>query len=158
LHRSALAFQAKDFGKGIPLWQQGLKEMNDAVALEPAQVEVLVPRGATLLPISHYVPDPAESRELLKIGVADYEKVLGLQKSYFATLSSHARGELLFGLADGWYRLQDPERSRHYLQRISSELPGSEYARRAADWLSTTDDAALQQKSRTLTCIGCHGD
>jgi len=43
------AFQRADFRKGTDLWDRGLKEMDRAVELEPSNVIVLIPRGATLL-------------------------------------------------------------------------------------------------------------
>jgi tetratricopeptide (TPR) repeat protein len=156
LYLSGLSFQSNDVPKGLELWRRGLKEMDGAVALEPDNVAVLIPRAATLLPISKYVPNPDESRQLLKTGVADYEKVLELQKAYFGKLSVHAQGELLFGIADGWFRLGEIDRSQKYLRRIAQELPGSNYAVRASDWLQTTDTAALQKKSAAMSCVGCH--
>ena len=89
------AFQKADIRKGTELWDRGLREMDRAVELEPGSVGVLIPRGATLLAASRFVPDRAGGRALLEKGVGDYEKVLDLQKPYFAKLSGHARGELL---------------------------------------------------------------
>jgi tetratricopeptide (TPR) repeat protein len=150
------AFQASDTTKGLALWQRGLKEMKDAVALQPNDLSVLIPRGATLLPVSRYDPDPAEAKELLRTGLADYEKVLQLQESYFQELAVHDKGELLSGLAEGWYRFGEVAKSRAYWQRVIRDCAGSPYAQRAREWLETKDDAMLQQKSRTLSCLGCH--
>jgi hypothetical protein len=150
------AFQSKEIAKGIDLWQRGLKEMNDAVALQPDNINILIPRGATLLPASRHGPDPAASKAMLQTGVADYEKVLQQQKPNFQKLSTHAKGELLSGLADGWYRLGDLDKSRAYLRQITRDCAGSAYAVRASDWLETKDSSALQQKSKTMSCIGCH--
>src|SRR5262249_33619143 len=101
-------------------------------------------------------PDPVAAKELLKTGVADYEKVLQLQKPYFQKLSLHDKGELLSGLADAWYRLGDLDKSRAYWQQITTDCAGSAYAQRSIEWLGTRDGATLQQKSKTLSCIGCH--
>jgi len=156
IYESGQAFQSKDIPKGLDLWQRGLKEMNDAVALNPDDVGILIPRGAVLLPVSKYDPNPEEARQLIRTGVADYEKVLHLQEAYFPTLSVHARGELLFGLADGWFRLDEMNKSRDYLQRIVKDLAGSEYATLATAWLQTAEATALQKRSAALSCIGCH--
>jgi hypothetical protein len=156
LFLAAQAFAAGDAQKGSEFWQQGMKEMDGAVALEPDNVAVLIPRGATLLGVSKHTPDPAQGRTLLKIGVADYEKVLRLQKSYFKDLSLHARGELLFGLADGWHRLQNPKRARLYFQRVVEECEGSPYAQQAQVWLDSKDPGALPDSAATSACIGCH--
>jgi RNA polymerase sigma factor (sigma-70 family) len=158
LFEAGMAFRTNNIGKGIELWKRGMGEMDQAVALKPEGIDVLIPRGATYLSIAKYDPDVHESRHLVETGVADYEKVLGIQKPYFDTLSRHSRGELLFGLADGWFRLDDLEKSRAYLRRIVSDCPNSAYSKRAADWLETKDTAALKQKSRELTCTGCHGE
>ena len=152
------AFQSNDIPRGMTLYEQGLKEMDDAVAMQPESLQVLIPRGATYLSIAQYNPVPEVSRHLIQTGVGDYEKALLLQQPHFDKLSRHARGELLFGLADGWFRLGDMEKSRGYLQRITNACPDSVYSRRAEDWLAAKDAAALKAKSRALTCVGCHGE
>jgi RNA polymerase sigma factor (sigma-70 family) len=156
VYLSTLSFRSNDFTKGLDLWRRGLKEMDAAVALQPDHVDVLIARGATLLPVSRYDPNPDEARALLKIGLADFEKTLQLQNVYFESLSNHAKGELLSGLADGWLRLGDMDKSRTYLQRIAKDMAGTDYATRANDWLQTTDMEVLQKKSAAMSCIGCH--
>ena len=152
------AFQSNDIPKGMSLYEQGLKEMDEAVAMQPGSLQVLIPRGATYLSIAQYNPVPEIAKHLIQTGVADYEKALLLQQPAFDKLSRHARGELLFGLADGWYRLGDLEKSRGYLRRITNACPDSVYSRRAEEWLAVKDPAALKAKSRALTCVGCHGE
>ncbi len=125
--------------------------MDEAVALEPDNVGVLIPRGATLLPASRFVRSPDESKALLQKGVNDYERVLEIQKAYFASLSGHARGELLFGLAEGWQRLGNAEKSRGYFQRIVNEAQGSERQKQAKAFLDTGTLPASTQ-----SCTGCH--
>jgi RNA polymerase sigma factor (sigma-70 family) len=152
------AFQSNEIPKGMSLYEQGLKEMDDAVAMQPGSLQVLIPRGATYLSIAQYNPVPEMKKHLIQTGVADYEKALLVQQPYFEKLSRHARGELLFGLADGWYRLGDMEKSRGYLRRITNACPDSVYSRRAEEWLAVKDTTALKEKSRALTCVGCHGE
>jgi tetratricopeptide (TPR) repeat protein len=144
-------FQKGDVQKGMELWNRGLKEMDEAVALAPDSVSVLIPRGATLIPASRFVRSADESKALLQKGVNDYEKVLGIQKTYFAGISGHARGELLFGLAEGWQRLGNAEKSRGYFQRIVTEAQGSERQQQAKDFLATGTLPASTQ-----SCTGCH--
>lgn len=151
LFASSKYFQKGDIQKGMELWNRGVKEMDGAVALEPNNVGVLIPRGATLIPASRFVRSPDESKALLQKGVNDYEKVLEMQKSYFANLSGHARGELLFGLAEGWQRLGNAEKSRNYFQRIVNEAQGSERQKQAKAFLDTGTLPASTQ-----SCTGCH--
>ena len=54
--------------RGMQLFQSGLKQMTEAVALEPDSVAVLIPRGAVLLTATRTM-DPAMARPLLEQAV-----------------------------------------------------------------------------------------
>jgi tetratricopeptide (TPR) repeat protein len=146
------AFQRADFRKGADLWDRGLQEMDRAIELEPGNVGVLIPRGATLLEVSRFVPDKAAQRGLLEKGIGDYERVLELQKTYFGKLSGHARGELLYGLAEGCLRLGNTEKARAYFQRIVSECKDSGRQSQAATWL----EKGTLTGADAMSCTGCH--
>lgn len=146
------AFQKADMRKGAELWDRGLLEMDRAVELEPSNVGVLIPRGATVLSASRFVPDKAAQHALLEKGVGDYERVLELQKAYFGKLSGHARGELFFGLAEGWMRLGNTEKARAYFQRIVNECKDSGRQPQAATWLEKGTLAGAD----AMSCTGCH--
>jgi tetratricopeptide (TPR) repeat protein len=125
--------------------------MSDAVSLEPQNVGVLIPRGATLLQASANVKGDG-ARALLETAVGDYEKVLALQAPYFATLGDHAKGELLFGLAEGYHRLGQHEKARAYFERILTDAPASGQTAKAREWLAT----GTVPKSIGTSCVGCH--
>ena len=144
------AFQKGDLRKGGELWQKGLDEMNAAIALEPDNVGVVIPRAAVLLEASKHVPMPAAARELLETAVKDYEKVLQLQQSYFDRLTPHARGELLLALGSGWHRLGDQNKAELYFRRLAKEGAGTPYAEKAQFWM---EKKTLPQN---LSCSGCH--
>jgi len=150
LFGSGAAFRGGDQQKGMDLWMRGLKEMQTAVDLEPDNVGVRIPRGATLLAGSHFVPQEM-AKPLIQNGVADYQHTYELQKSYFATLGSHPRGELLFGLAEGYSRLGEEAKAREFFELIKKDLPGTVYAKRADMWFETKSLPADQ-----TTCVGCH--
>ncbi|MEW6208659.1 MAG: hypothetical protein AB1631_09855 [Acidobacteriota bacterium] len=150
LFQGGQAFRKGDMQKGMELWMRGEQEMNQAVALEPASVGVLIPRGATLLTSSRYVPMPDMAKKLLGIGLGDYEKVLELQKPYFDKLSLHAKSELLWGLAEGWHRMGDQKKARSYFERIVSECSGSPYVAKAREFLDGKPPAGH------VSCTGCH--
>jgi hypothetical protein len=147
------SFEKGDLVKGAALWERGLKEMDEAVGLQPDNVGVLIPRGATLLEASRTLPIPARSRELLARGVADYEEVLRLQEPYFGMLPVHAKGELLFGLAEGTHRLGQTDAARGHFIRLLNETKGSPYESKAAEWLKGTPSA---KSSAASPCVGCH--
>lgn len=152
LGRGAHACEQGDATTGDDLFQRGLDDMNLAVSLSPDNVGVLIPRGATLLEVSRVVPDANLARTLLATAVADYERVLDLQTPYFTYLSEHARGELLFGLAEGLHRLGERQRARTYFERLGAEAKGSAYATRAEAWLRDPAGASATQGG----CAGCH--
>jgi tetratricopeptide (TPR) repeat protein len=149
--QSGQAFQRGDVASGGPLWDRGLAEMNEAVSLAPDKLAVIIPRGSVLLQAARFVP-PAMAAPLLKTGVGDYERVLKLQDSYFHTLGDHPKGELLFGLADGYARLGDKVKARAYFDRLIAEAPSSGQAPRARAWIET----GVVPPAAGLGCFGCH--
>jgi tetratricopeptide (TPR) repeat protein len=146
------AFQTGDFATGMELFNKSLKEMDDAVSFLPDSITVLIPRGAVLLEGSKHVPVAMQGQAQLGKALADYEKVLAAQKDDWAKLPLHSRGELLSGLAEGWYRAGNAAKARSYMQRIIAETTGSEYAARAQAVLVT----ANPPKQLNWRCIGCH--
>ncbi len=150
LFKAGQAFQAGDTAAGMEVFGRGLGEMNKAVALAPDQVGVRVPRGATLFESTRFMP-PAQAEPLLRLAVSDYERAMALQQSVFSSLSDHARGELLFGLADGYARLGDQARARDYFDRMTTEggpSPRREYAKA---WVSGAAPKTVP------SCGPCHG-
>lgn len=150
LSMGGMAFQTGDLQKGGELWGKGLGEMNQAVTLAPDNIAVRVPRGATLFEASRRMPDPKQSVGLLRIAVEDYEHALTLQQAFFAKLSDHAKGELLFGLADGWARLGDKEKATQYFTRLTADAAASGRSKYAKAWL------AGDPPKDAGRCVGCH--
>ena len=135
--------------KAMELWGKGLGEMNRAVALAPDNVGVRIPRGASLFEASRHVPEDQKA-PLLKLALSDYEHTLQLQTAIFSRLSDHAKGELLFGLADGWARLGDQQKAREYFMRLTNDAAKSGRVTYANLWLEGKPPA------NPGTCVGCH--
>ena len=150
--QARLAFERGDQEGARALSTRGVREMEAAVAMAPADPGVLVPRGAVLSGASRAIRDPERATAFLRTAVSDYEKAVAAQAPSFPQLSEHARGELLGGLAEGWHRLGDEVRARGYLTRIVAELPASDYAEAAKQWLAQTP----MRGGPALTCVGCH--
>ena len=150
LFLSRQVFRKGDFKQGLEMRGRGLKEMDDEVALKPGAVEVLIPRGAVLLSSSRYVRDPELAKAMLKKGVDDYEKVLKIQAPIFVQRPLHSRGELLFGLGEGWCRLGDLEKARFYFTRTAKDAAGSGRDKQAQEFL---EKGTLPKDT---TCVGCH--
>jgi tetratricopeptide (TPR) repeat protein len=151
LVRSGVAFRAAKVDDGLELRSRAMREMNDAVAMTPDDIQVLIPRAAILVSSARFSPD-AQARDMARIAAADYEKVMAIQAPYASTLGSHGLGELLGGLATAYRVLGDNARAMAYLQRISKELPGTAYDQKAQTWLA--DLTAVPKEDRF--CLGCH--
>jgi len=147
---SSQAFRTGDFENGGQLWGKGLREMQAAVTLAPDDVAVVIPRGATLLAASANAPEP-QGRPLLEQGVKDYEHVRELQKAHFDSLSGHSRGELLFGLADGYNRLQRKPEATEAFEALLAVGEASGHKKQAEQWL-----AGRTYEKSSLGCTGCH--
>ena len=150
MFRAGRAFMAGGRQQGIAFERQGLAEMTRAATLAPDAVGVLIARGAILLGAAKQMPSGARAREYVRVAVDDFEKSLTLQQSRFATLSVHAKGELLGGLAEGWSRLGETEKSRGYLSELVKELPDTTYAAAAKARLENPTDRSQ------ITYLGCH--
>jgi tetratricopeptide (TPR) repeat protein len=145
------AFQKGDMATGGPMFERAVKEMNDAVALAPDNPGVLIPRAAVLFEATRNMP-PDMARPLLESAVENYERVLEIQSPYFATLGDHAKGELLFGLAEGSSRLGRADQARTYFDRLINDAPTSGQAPKAKEWIAT----GTLPKSNGTNCVGCH--
>ena len=150
-YESGQFFQKGDMQKGGDFWTRGLKEMDEAVALAPDQLGVIIPRGAVLLTASKYVPSPEMARPLIEKGVGDFEKTYELQSANFDKIGTHPRGELMIGLADGYNRLGNQEKAQEWFERIQKALPGTPYEKSANTWLETKSLTSAQSG-----CLGCH--
>jgi tetratricopeptide (TPR) repeat protein len=150
--RAAQAFQNGDAAAGRPLFDRGVKEMTDAVALAPDNPGVLIPRGAVLFEATRSMP-PEIARPLVQSAVANYERALEIQAPTFAALGDHAKGELLFGLADGWARVGDAQKARQYFERLIADAPSSGQAPRAKEWIAT---GVVPKAGGAANCVGCH--
>ena len=147
---------SKLFGKGrflagMELWNGGIKDMDDAVALAPDNPGVRIPRAAVLMPAARSAP-AAMGRPLLKRVLDDYQTMARLQADHLDKLGKHPLGELRMGLADAYRANGDLPRSREQLELVRKQLPDTDYAERAGKWLAAKPDAPLAHQ-----CIGCHG-
>jgi tetratricopeptide (TPR) repeat protein len=149
--RAAQAFQHGDRAAGSALFDRGVKEMTDAVALAPTNPGVLIPRGAVLFEATRSMP-PEMARPLVQSALANYERALAVQGPMFGTLGDHAKGELLFGLAEGWARVGDKEKARQYFERLIADAPTSGQAPKAREWIAT----GVVPKANGASCVGCH--
>ena len=144
------AARRQDFAAAGERAQRGRAEVDRADQLAPDSLSVMLVRAVVLNASAPNVRDQAQGRMMQEAAVAGFERALVIQTPYLDRLSEHSRGELLAGLAEGWSRLGDTERSRGYLERIVKELPNTRYQTRARAWL---EDGP---QSGPMTCLTCH--
>jgi hypothetical protein len=148
--KSRTAFMTGAPALGMKYWTTGLKDMDDAVDIAPDDIGVLIPRAAVLLPAGRAAP-PSMGKPLLIKVRADLERTYERQKHILDELGEHPLGELRMGLADVYRLLGEPVKSNAQLKAVLKELPGTDYADRATDWLASAPDKKLAH-----SCIGCH--
>src|SRR6185369_1971191 len=144
------ALEAGDAAGARDLSAAGMADMDRALALEPSNIGVLVPRAAVLLAVARNQRDAARMRDLAGQSAANFESALALRRNAFHNLGQHNRGEYLSGLAESWALAGNKETAEGYLRRILAELPNSVYAERAAAKLANWDER------RPLNCQSCH--
>jgi len=148
--KAGQAFSAGDLVGARALLDAALADIDRALALQPANIGVLIPRAAVLLVAARNQRDPARARELAGRAAAGFETAFALRQADFARLGQHNRGEYLSGLAESWALAGDPGKAETYLRRILAELPDTPYAERAAAKLADWSDR------RALNCQSCH--
>jgi tetratricopeptide (TPR) repeat protein len=146
------AFQSGDQPKGMELTGKALAEMDEAVALEPDNIGVRIPRGAAVLSAARSMPDGPFAQSLFQRGIEDHLRAYELQKNHLDQLGEHPLGELLFALADAYSRTGKPDRAEEFFRRIEARTPGSVYAKRAAKYLETREPLPVAE----TRCFGCH--
>jgi hypothetical protein len=152
LFLSGQAFQRGAIDEGRTLAGQGVADMERAVSLAPTEIAVRVPRASGLMPFARGLRafNRPEADRLTRVAIGDFEFVMAVSAPYWSKLGAHNRGELLGALADGWLQLGDVAKANVYLDRMTSELPGTPYARNAE--FRRADPSAR----KPLTCLGCH--
>jgi len=144
------AFEGGDLVRARAMVAEGMADMDRAIALEPNNIGVLIPRAASLLGAARNQRDPARARELAGQAAANFETALSLRKPAFDRLGQHNRGEYLSGLAESWALAGNRDTAERYLRRVLTELPNSRYAERAAAKLANWEDRG------PLNCQSCH--
>lgn len=127
-----------------------MADIDRAFVLQPASIEVLIPRATVLLVAARNQRDRARARDLAGRAAAAFESAFALRQAAFDQLGQHNRGEYLSGLAESWALADERVKAEAYLRRTLSELPGTRYAERAAAKLANWNDQL------PLNCQSCH--
>ncbi|MDX2267977.1 MAG: hypothetical protein NW208_07715 [Bryobacter sp.] len=151
-YQSGQAFRTGDQAKGMELYGKGIGMMKQAVALDPRNPGVRIPRGSVLLSAARSMP-PQMAEALRADGLSDFLTIYDQQKGNLAELGEHPRGELLLGIADSYSRMGETQKAEEFFLMIQKLLPEkSPYAKSAALWLEKKEPLPARQAG----CFGCH--
>jgi tetratricopeptide (TPR) repeat protein len=152
LFLSGEEFQKGNQRKGMELYGKGTSELDRAVELAPDSLSVRLTRGPTLLTSTRFMPPSPVRQGLVEKARADYQFAYDRQRDALDGLSQHSLGELLQGLGDAYSRLDRPGEAQPFYELIQAKLAGTEYERRAAQWMRTKQPLPAAQAA----CVGCH--
>jgi tetratricopeptide (TPR) repeat protein len=150
LFEAGRKFQQGDLNEGSRLWDLAINEMDEAGTAAPDNPAVLIPRAATWFAASRNTP-PELGKPILEKALADYEHVYDLQKGFFDRLDIHMRSELLFGLADGYARDENPGKARAFFEKVAALGPQGGHYEQARQYLN-----GEKYTVKGLGCVGCH--
>ena len=130
------AFQKGDMKPAASCGSAASRRWTKAVALEPDNVGVLhsAGRAAASGDAEHAGRDGTAADREGRQRLRARPRAAG---GDFGTLGDHPKGELLFGLAEGYSRLGNGEKARMYFDRLIKDAPASGQAPKAQAWLAT---------------------
>lgn len=143
-------FRSGDAAAAQSMVRAAMADLDRAFVLQPASIEVLIPRATVLLAAARNQRDPTRARHLAGEAAAAFELAFAMRQATFDRLGQHNRGEYLSGLAESWALAGDRVKAEAYLRRTLSDLPDTRYAERAAAKLADWNDR------RPLNCQSCH--
>lgn len=129
LCRAGRAFQQGNTSEGRSFWADGLRKMDEGVALNPSDPSARIARGMPLINCAPFEPRPEASRQMLEKGVTDLEDAIALIGADFHKTRPFERGEILTALVNGLERVGRAEEAEAYRALIAETLAGTSYAR-----------------------------
>jgi hypothetical protein len=108
-------------------------------------------RSVLYAPASREMPRPF-AEGMLEKARTDLQHTFDLQRANLTEVGTHPLGELLQALADTYSRQGKKEDAEKYYQMMQTMLKGTEYARRADEWMKTKSPLPAAQTA----CVGCH--
>ena len=143
-------FRSGDIAAAQSMARAAMADIDRAYVLQPANIEVLIPRATVLLVAARNQRDSTQARNLAGRAAAAFESAFALRQVTFDQLGQHNRGEYLSGLAESWALGGERVKAEAYLRRTLSELPNTRYAERAAAKLADWNNR------QPLNCQSCH--
>ena len=150
----AFALKAHEDGQEVEFtsrFADGKQCITRAVALGPLHPGVYAVIGLTWSILAPRLPASIQA-ESYQAAYDAWRKGLQLSRARFGSMPEHSRGEYLAANAQSALRAGHKEEALGYLAEMTTLLPDSEYARRAATWMNRND---LMEKA-TPSCRGCH--
>jgi hypothetical protein len=132
-------------------YRDALATFAEAARIEPQGIGVNAIRGGSGIVLVDRLA-PEHRAETWATAYTSYQNLWKAQSAAVEHLPVHLRGELLAGVALTAQRTGHAEESRHFVDEILRQLPGTPYATRAMKW---KEDPAMVEKT-SLACQTCH--
>ncbi len=118
LAQSGKVFMAGNFAEGGKLWAEGRRKMDEAVALDGENVEILIVRGSTYLSASAKYPVKEEADKLRLLGRADLEKIIAVTEGKTDGKSVGIRAKSIIILSKHYSETGDKEKAESYKKML----------------------------------------
>lgn len=121
LARSGKSFMSGNIAEGGKLWKTGRAKMDEAVEIEPENIEVLIVRGSTYLSASQQFPVKEEADKLRSLAVADLEKIIALTEGKTGGKSIGVRQQAVRQFIKFYTATGDKEKAESYRKMLAAK-------------------------------------
>ena len=121
LAQSGKVFMSGDIMNGGKLWAEGRKKMDEAVAVDSENPEVLLVRGSTYLNASTKYPFKEEADAIFKLGKSDLDKIITSTEGKTDGKSTAIRNEAAKHFVKYYTETGDKEKVEIYKKMLTTK-------------------------------------
>lgn len=152
LYRASRAYRSGDAGAGDRLVGDAMSMMDAAAAKAGRNFGVQATLGGSIVLLANRLPE-RHYAALMERARTYFAALYAVQSPALRQLPLHIKGELLAGMAETEFRTGNRARATEVLTQITTEMPDTAYAARAAEWLAAPDKVTRDSK---IVCQSCH--
>jgi hypothetical protein len=121
LANSGKKFMSGNIPEGGKLWKEGRTKMDEAIAIDGENLEVLIVRGQTYLSASQQFPVKEEADRLRTLAVADLEKIITLTDGKTDGKSVGIRQQAIKQFVNFYTKTGDKEKAESYKKMLAAK-------------------------------------
>lgn len=120
LAKSGKVFMTGDFMAGGKMWAEGRKKMDESVALDGENLEVLIVRGSTYTNASTKYPFKEEADEIFKLGKSDLDKIIASTEGKADEKSKGIRSQAIKRFIKYYSETGEKEKTETYKKMLTA--------------------------------------